>query len=364
MTKISSQDILTALRGLRGTQNGPDIVSDGTVAESGIRVEGDQITIVLRIAPAQDGDSLRRRVEEALAPLPGVAAVRVLLTTEKKPDGGMSRTESHKEESAPVARRVVAISSGKGGVGKSTLAVNLAVSLAAQGLSIGLLDADIYGPSLPRLLGLNNFRPTRTEGKIIPAQAFGLRTMSIGFMLPEDGPVIWRGPMVQGAILQMLREVDWNMPDILLIDMPPGTGDAQIALAQRAGLAGAVIVSTPQDVALSDARKGLETFRKLDVPIIGIVENMSVFICPCCGTPTPVFGQGGAAREAERLGVPFLGALPILQDICTSSDSGKPIAAAQPESPAAQAFAEIARKIQIFCSLETKNPSIPPRAAS
>lgn len=365
MTEILIQDILTALRSVRTAPDGPDIVSDGTVAESGIRVEGDQITIILRMLLGQDGDSLRRRVEETLAPLPGVAAVRVLLTTEKKPDGGMSRTESHKtEESAPVARKIVAISSGKGGVGKSTVAVNLGVSLAARGLKIGLLDADIHGPSLPRLLGLNGFRPVRENGRIFPAQAFGLRAMSIGFMLAEDGPVVWRGPMVQGAILQMLREVDWNMPDILLIDMPPGTGDAQIALAQRAGLAGAVIVSTPQDVALSDARKGLETFRKLDVPIIGIVENMSVFICPCCGAPTPIFGEGGGAREAERLGVPFLGALPILPEICTSSDSGKPITAAQPESPAAQAFAEIARKIQIFCNLDTKNPSIPPRAVS
>lgn len=359
MTEISTQALLNALRGVRVSPDGPDIVARGMVPQGALRVEKGAVSFVLSLPPdlsLKDGESLRLRAESALAALPGVSSVRALITSEKTPDPVSS--------SGPVARHVVAISSGKGGVGKSTVAVNLSVSLAARGLKIGLLDADIHGPSLPRLLGLNGFRPVRENGRIFPAQAFGLRAMSIGFMLPEDGPVVWRGPMVQSAILQMLREVDWDMPDILLIDMPPGTGDAQIALAQRAGLAGAVIVSTPQDVALADARKGLETFRKLDVPIIGIIENMSVFICPCCAAPTPIFGEGGGAREADRLGVPFLGALPILPEICASSDSGKPITATQPENPAAQAFGNMAEKIQIFCNLETKKPSMPPRAAS
>lgn len=359
MTKIELRYILKALRTVRAPGDESDLVTSGRVEENAIRITGEDISFVISVpanTPPEDCESLRNRAEKVVAALPGVTSVRTLLTSETSGStpSGPSRVAGH----------VIAVASGKGGVGKSTVAVNLAVSLAAQGLTVGILDADIYGPSLPLLLGISDFRPARTNGRIEPARAFGLRAMSIGFMLSENGPVIWRGPMVQSAILQMLRETDWGNPDILLIDMPPGTGDAQIAIAQRAGLSGAVIVSTPQDVALSDARKGLETFQKLDVPIIGIVENMSVFICPCCNAHTPVFGQGGAGREAERLGVPFLGALPILQDICSLSDAGTPIVAAHPDSPATRAFADIARKIQTFCSLETKNPSIPPRATS
>lgn len=338
MTKIGVPDILKALRAVPAPGGKTDIVGAGLVAQEDIRLENGAARLILSLPPemdAQTAEALCARVEKTLTDLKAFTNVKVLGTSETPPPSAPS----------PVARRILAVGSGKGGVGKSTVAVNLALALAARGRSVGILDADIYGPSLPRLLGLESFRPVRTDGMIAPAEAFGLKAMSIGFMLPEDGPVVWRGPMVQSAILQMLRETRWERPDVLVIDMPPGTGDAQIGLAQRAGLDGAVIVSTPQALALSDARKGLETFRKLNVPILGIIENMSTFICPCCATATPIFGQGGAKGEAERLGVPFLGALPIVPDLCALSDAGTPLVAVRPDSPAAQVFQAIADTI-------------------
>ncbi|MBN8900555.1 MAG: Mrp/NBP35 family ATP-binding protein, partial [Rhodospirillales bacterium] len=236
------------------------------------------------------------------------------------------------------------VASGKGGVGKSTVAVNLAVSLARQGLRVGLLDADIYGPSLPRMLGLARKPEVRGE-KMIPLQAWGLSCMSIGFLVDEEQPMIWRGPMVMGALEQMMGQVSWGPLDVLVVDMPPGTGDAQLTMAQRVALTGAVIVSTPQDIALIDARRGVRMFEKTRVPVLGVVENMSFFCCPNCGHETHLFGHGGAKAEAARLNTDFLGEIPLLLDIRTASDAGTPIAAAAPDSDAGKAFAALAQRV-------------------
>jgi ATP-binding protein involved in chromosome partitioning len=246
----------------------------------------------------------------------------------------------------PGIEAIIAVASGKGGVGKSTTAVNLALGLAALGLKVGLLDADIYGPSMPRLLGIRG-RPQTRDGKILqPMENYGLKVMSIGFLVEEETPMIWRGPMVISALTQMLREVEWGPLDVLVVDMPPGTGDAQLTMAQQVPLAGAVIVSTPQDLALIDARKGLNMFRKVDVPLLGIVENMSYFVAPDTGKRYDIFGHGGAKREAERLGVPFLGEVPLVMDIRESSDGGRPVVAADPQGAEAAIYREIATRVR------------------
>ena len=238
---------------------------------------------------------------------------------------------------------IIAVASGKGGVGKSTTSVNLALGLQANGLKVGIMDADIYGPSMPRLLHISG-RPQNVSGRIIrPMEGYGLKVMSMGFLVDEETPMIWRGPMVISALTQMLREVEWGELDVLVVDMPPGTGDAQLTMAQNVPLAGAVIVSTPQDLALIDARKGLAMFRKVDVPILGIVENMSYFVCPDCGGRHDIFGHGGARKEAERIGVPFLGEVPLDMQIRSTSDGGTPIVMSEPDSVHAKTYREIAR---------------------
>jgi ATP-binding protein involved in chromosome partitioning len=258
----------------------------------------------------------------------------------------------------PGVESIIAVASGKGGVGKSTTAVNLALALQQNGLRVGILDADVYGPSLPRLLRLSG-RPQPLTGRLIaPMEAYGLKAMSMGLLVDEEAPMIWRGPMVVSAITQLLREVAWGDLDILVVDMPPGTGDAQLTMAQQVPLAGAVIVSTPQDLALIDARKGLAMFQKVDVPVLGIVENMSYFTCPHCGERTELFGHGGARHEAERLDVPFLGEVPLDIAIRTTSDAGTPIVAAEPESVGARAYREIAARVA--ASLETRRATAKP----
>ena len=245
----------------------------------------------------------------------------------------------------PGVTNIIAVASGKGGVGKSTVAVNLALGLVKLGFKTGLLDADIYGPSVPRLLDIRE-KPKSRDGKILePIEKLGLKVMSIGFLIKEDEPMIWRGPMVMSALSQMLADVAWAPLDVLVVDMPPGTGDAQLTIAQRVPLKGAVIVSTPQDLALIDARKGLAMFRKTQVPVLGIVENMSVFICPHCGTASHIFGHGGARATAEELGTPFLGEIPLVPAIRETSDAGTPIMALAPDSPEAQAFLALARAV-------------------
>ena len=306
-------------------------------------------------------EPLRRAAEVAVKGIPGVESAMVVLTAEKKapavggpsPQPAASRSPAGRPAAAPGGGRagipgvgaIIAVASGKGGVGKSTTAVNLALALKANGLRVGILDADIYGPSLPRLLALKE-KPQVVSGRILrPLDAYGVKAMSIGLLVEEETPMIWRGPMVISALTQMLREVEWGELDILVVDMPPGTGDAQLTMAQQVPLAGAVIVSTPQDLALIDARKGLNMFRRVDVPVLGIVENMSYFVCPHCGGRTDIFAHGGARHEAARLDVPFLGEIPLDLGIRLSSDAGKPVVVADPEGAHAAIYRKIATEV-------------------
>ena len=303
-------------------------------------------------------EPLRKAAEAAVEALPGVLSVTAVLTAESRPPQtqrppphahahppGAPGNQIGRRGAVPGVGAIVAVASGKGGVGKSTVAANLALGLKANGLSVGVLDADIYGPSMPRMLGLSG-RPQTKDGKtLIPMENYGIKCMSMGFLVPEDTAMIWRGPMVMSALNQMLRDVAWGDLDIMVIDLPPGTGDAQLTIAQQVPLAGAVIVSTPQDIALIDARRGLSMFEKVDVPVLGIIENMSYFLCPHCGERSEIFSHGGARREAERLGTDFLGEVPLDLQIRETSDDGRPVTVSDPGSPNAQLFREIAAKV-------------------
>jgi ATP-binding protein involved in chromosome partitioning len=362
---ISKERVLQALKGVKEPSLRDDIVSLGLVSE--IVIHGGKVYFAISVDPARarELEGVRQAAEEAVKELPGVASVTVTLTADRaegpRAAGGNGRgaRSAVPPPSSPVARgaaqaarhrtgaipgiaNVIAVASGKGGVGKSTTAVNLALALAANGLRVGLLDADIYGPSMPRLLGIKG-KPQQLSGdKLAPMEAYGLKVMSMGFLVDEETPMIWRGPMVMSALSQMLKDVAWGELDVLVVDMPPGTGDAQLTMAQQVPLAGAVIVSTPQDLALIDARKGLNMFRKVDVPVLGIVENMSTFICPHCGGESHIFAHGGARAEAERLGVPFLGEVPLEMTLRETSDSGKPVVASAPDSKLAGIYRDIA----------------------
>jgi len=321
-------------------------------------------------AEARAWESIRAQAEQAVRGIPGVTTAMVALTAERKAGvappppphkhshgHGVQPVASHRppqSPASPMAKQaeipgisaVIAVASGKGGVGKSTTALNLALGLRDLGLRVGLLDADIYGPSVPRLTGIREKPKLDDNKKMIPIARFGLAIMSIGFLVEEDTAMIWRGPMVMSAITQMLRDVAWGTLDVLVVDMPPGTGDAQLTLAQNVPLKGAVIISTPQDLSLIDARRGLAMFRKVNVPVLGIVENMSYFQCPHCGTRSDIFGHGGARHEAERLGVPFLGEIPLHMSIRTASDSGTPVVESEPDGPHAAIYREIGAKVR------------------
>lgn len=357
MSVISEAAVLDALKAVKDPAKGRDIVSLGMV--SGLIVKDGNVGFAIEVDPRQGAamEPLRKAAEKAVHDLPGVTSVTAVLTAERAPQGtggqpAAERPHSHAKPSAgpggtmiPGIRSIVAVASGKGGVGKSTVTTNLALGLAQLGLKVGVLDADIYGPSQPRMLGISG-RPTSPDGKRLnPMENYGLKCMSMGFLVAEDTPMIWRGPMVQSALQQMLRDVEWGELDILVVDMPPGTGDAQLTMAQQVPLTGAVIVSTPQDIALLDARKGLNMFRKVDVPVLGIVENMSLFVCPNCGHESHIFSHGGARREAERLGMEFLGEIPLDIEIRETSDSGRPVVVSRPEAPNAQVFGAIAARV-------------------
>ena len=285
---------------------------------------------------------VRDAAEAALRAVPGVEKALVALTAERVAPPALKPKAPERPAVLPEVAHVVAVASGKGGVGKSTTTVNLALGLSALGLRVGILDADIHGPSLPTLLGLHGKPRVGADRKLLPMEAFGLKAMSIGLLVDAETAMIWRGPMVQSALLQMIGEVAWSRLDVLLVDMPPGTGDAQLAIAQNARLSGAVIVSTPQDLALIDARRGIAMFRKVDVPILGLVENMAHFICTTCGTKHVIFGEGGAEAEARRLGVPYLGAVPLVSDLRAASDAGQPVPALAPEGPLGQIYQQLA----------------------
>ena len=357
---VTKEAVVEKLRSIRGQNMESDIVSLGLVSEIFIADAKVFFSVTVPAEKAREMEPLRAAAEAAVKSLPGVDSAVVALTAERK-GGGMERAPQPPPRPAPQqppqqgrqpakrgvpgVKSIIAVASGKGGVGKSTTAVNIALGLAAAGLEVGILDADIYGPSMPRLLGLSG-KPETVDGKVLkPMQAYGIKVMSMGFLVEEETPMIWRGPMVMSALTQMLREVAWGELDVLVVDMPPGTGDAQLTMAQQVPLAGAIIVSTPQDLALIDARKGLNMFRRVDVPLLGIVENMSYFIAPDTGTRYDIFGTGGARRDAERLGVPFLGEVPLTMNIRERSDSGEPIVASEPDGPQAAVYKEIAVRV-------------------
>ncbi len=357
---ISEQDIYAALRAVAGPDGKTPLPETGAIA--GVTVRGDKVYLSLSVAPEQAAalEGMRLAVEQAVRRLPGVGAVLVSLTAQKPapapPPRQSGSSSPPRSLAVPGIARIIAVASGKGGVGKSTTAVNLALGLAGLGWRVGILDLDIYGPSLPRLLHIHG-QPEVVERRIQPLEAFGVKAMSIGFMLDEEEPVIWRGPMVMGAVQQMLRDVAWGELDCLVVDMPPGTGDAQLTLAQNVALAGAVVVSTPQDLALIDARRGIAMFNKVNVPVLGVVENMSYFVCPHCGERSDIFAHGGARHEAERLGVPFLGEVPLALTIREQSDAGAPVVVSAPDSVYAAAYRDIAAKVQAHLE------GVPARAA-
>jgi len=359
MAEITIDEIEKALAGVTDPVSGNDIVSQGLV--KGLQTKDGHVAFAIEVDPARGAEMepLRKEAEKTVHDLPGVISATVVLTAERAGGGnGQAGQARHpgpgaqqegmgamQAELLPGVKSIIAVASGKGGVGKSTTAVNLALALSANGHKVGLLDADIYGPSMPRLLGITG-QPSSSDGKTLdPMENYGIKVMSIGFMVEEDTPMIWRGPMVQSALEQMMRDVSWGELDVLVVDMPPGTGDVQLTMAQRVPLSGAVIVSTPQDIALLDARKGLNMFRKVDVPVLGLIENMSYFHCPHCGERSEIFGHGGARAEAEAKGMSFLGDVPLHIDIRTTSDGGHPIVIAKPDSEEAKAFKGIADRV-------------------
>lgn len=385
MTDVSKDQVLEKLRTVRGPDMEGNIVDLGLVSDVFISDGKVYFSITVPAERARELDPMRAAAERVVRDIDGVTAAMVALTADKKAGAGapaasrpsapprpapadphaghahaaqapaQAPTQAHGHATGQPPQRtkagvpgvgaIIAVASGKGGVGKSTTAVNLALGLKANGLRVGVLDADIYGPSMPRLLKISG-RPQQIENRIIkPMENYGLKVMSMGFLVDEEVAMIWRGPMVQSALMQMLREVAWGELDVLVVDMPPGTGDAQLTMAQQVPLAGAVIVSTPQDLALIDARKGLNMFRKVEVPVLGIIENMSYFIAPDTGNRYNIFGHGGARREAEKIGVPFLGEVPLTMDIRETSDAGTPVVVSNPDGAAARTYREIATRV-------------------
>jgi len=375
MAEITSNDVLDRLRTVRGPDMEGNIVDMGLVSDVFISDGKAYFSITVPAERAKELEPLRVAAERVVKDMPGMKGAFAALTADKKAGNGnqpASRPQPapaqghhghahpHPPRAAsnapapkpgiPGVKHIIAVASGKGGVGKSTTAVNIALGLLSLGLKAAILDADIYGPSVPRLLHISG-RPQQIDGKIIkPMENYGLKAMSMGFLVDEEVAMIWRGPMIQSALLQMLREVAWGELDVLVVDMPPGTGDAQLTMAQQVPLSGAVIVSTPQDLALIDARKAITMFKKVEIPLLGLVENMSHFVCPVCGTTHDIFGHGGARLEAGKIGVPFLGEVPLAMTIRETSDAGTPVVVSAPDGVHAKVYREIAAKIseQLF----------------
>jgi len=343
---LTREDVLACLKEVKDP-TGVDMVSAGLVRA--LNLDGSAVRFVMEVSQPDPYMPVKAEAESKLAAL-GAGPVSIVMTAHTKtappPDLKPSRpAEPSGPQRIPGVDRIIAIASGKGGVGKSTVAANLACALAAQGRRVGMLDADVYGPSQPRMLGVSG-RPQSPDGKLIlPLRNYGVTMMSIGLMTNEDQAVVWRGPMLMGALQQMMTQVQWGALDVLIVDLPPGTGDVQMTLAQKAHVDGAVIVSTPQDVALLDARKGIDMFNQLGTPILGMIENMSTHICSQCGHEEHVFGHGGVAAEAAKLGVPLLAEIPLHLDIRVAADGGAPIVVSQPDSPQAQSFRAVARKL-------------------
>ena len=346
---VTRDEVLAELKQIADPASGTDIVSAGIVRA--LTVEGGAVRFVLEIDPAraQAMEPVRAEAERRVKAL-GAEKVSAMMTAHSAkapPDLKAAKKPAAPQGPQPVpgVDRIIAIASGKGGVGKSTVSANLAVALAAEGRRVGLLDADVYGPSQPRMLGVSG-RPASPDGKtILPLRNHGVTMMSLGLMTNEDQAVVWRGPMLMGALQQMMNQVQWGALDVLVIDLPPGTGDVQLTLTQKFEVEGAIIVSTPQDVALLDARKAIDMFRQMKTPILGMIENMSTHICSNCGHEEHVFGHGGVAKEAAKLGVPLLAEIPLHLDIRVAADSGAPIVASAPDSPQAAAFRKVAQTL-------------------
>jgi ATP-binding protein involved in chromosome partitioning len=352
---LNKEQVLAALEGV-ASPTGTPLPRTGALSDV---VAGDGkvfFSITVDAADVKAWESVRKRAEEAVRALPGVQSALVALTAERKGGAAPPRPQGRATPArgaprgeallgVPGVAAIIAVASGKGGVGKSTTAVNLALGLSALGLKVGVLDADIYGPSLPKLLAIRERPQTIGGTRLKPITRYGLTVMSIGFLIDEETAMIWRGPMVISALTQMLREVEWGTLDVMVVDMPPGTGDAQLTMAQQVPLKGAIIVSTPQDLALIDARRGVSMFKRVNVPVLGVIENMSYFLCPHCGTRSDIFGHGGARHEAQRLGVPFLGEVPLDMAIREKSDAGLPLVATEPDGPLAKIYCDIAAKV-------------------
>ncbi|MDA0651703.1 MAG: Mrp/NBP35 family ATP-binding protein [Proteobacteria bacterium] len=368
MPDVSDGQILEALKTVKDPDKGDDIVSLGMV--SGVVNRNGNVGFSIEVDAARGAklEPMRKAAEDAVIAINGVLSVTAVMTAPTATPGAAAQSSSGPapgQNPAPRAKllenigAVIAVASGKGGVGKSTTSVNLALALSQLGHRTGILDADIYGPSLPLMMGITE-KPDSPDGKrLSPIEKFGIKCMSIGFMVPADTPMIWRGPMVMGALEQMMGDVDWGNLDVLIVDMPPGTGDAQLTMAQRVALAGAVIVSTPQDLALLDARKGLNMFRRVDVPVLGIIENMSYFLCPHCGERSDIFTHGGARKAAAQMGVDFLGEVPLDMAIREGSDMGRPIVAADPDSDHAKTYRAIAEALWNTLGDGASRPSAP-----
>ena len=347
---ITEADVLARLRALTDPNTGKDFVTGKAVKK--IQIDGADVTIDVQLGyPARtQHEILKKLIADDLAALPGIGRIHLNMT---------QKITAHSVQRGvkliPGVKNIIAIASGKGGVGKSTTAVNLALALAAEGAAVGVLDADIYGPSQPMMLGIAG-RPESTDGKTLePLEAYGLQAMSIGFLIDADTPMVWRGPMVTQALEQLLKDTNWRELDYLVVDMPPGTGDIQLTLSQKVPVTGAVIVTTPQDIALLDARKGLKMFEKVGVPIVGIVENMSIHVCSKCGHAEHIFGEGGAQRMCKEYNVPFLGGLPLDIAIREQTDSGRPTVIADPEGAIADMYRQIARKVAIFVAQKAED---------
>ncbi len=343
---VSQEQVLHALRAVQDPDLHKDIVTLGFVKD--VRIAGSEVdfTIELTTPACPVKDQLKSEAEQRVAALPGVSVARARMTADVRARGGFGRQQ------VPGIRNILAVGAGKGGVGKSTTAVNLALALARRGARVGLMDADVYGPNIPQMLGITGQPEVSADKKMIPPEGHGIKVMSMGMLVPPDQPVIWRGPMLHGAVQQFMRDVEWGELDYLVVDLPPGTGDVSLSMSQSVPVAGAVVVTTPQGVSVSDVRKAVAMFRQLNIPVLGVVENMSFFVCGHCQERTDIFGHGGGARMAQDLGIPLLGEVPIDTRVRSGGDEGQPIVAAVPEAPAAVAFMEVAGKVAAQVSIQ------------
>ncbi|HUP00457.1 MAG TPA: Mrp/NBP35 family ATP-binding protein [Gemmatimonadota bacterium] len=343
MPIVAEKDVIRTIRRVKDPDNNKDLISLGRVKE--LKVQNGEVAFKVLVDPARPlSESVLRELKSLIGEMEGVANVAIRLQEQAGVAGGPIKRPSP-QQPIPGVQHILAVASGKGGVGKSTVAVNLALAIAAEGHRVGLLDADIYGPSIPTMMGLKGAQPAAVDKRIQPIPRYGIALMSLGFLVQEDTPMVWRGPMVHSAVTQFLREVDWGELDYLVVDLPPGTGDAHLTLTQSVPLDGAVIVTTPQEIALIDAKKGLKMFDKVGARVLGIVENMGSFVCPDCGAEHAIFGAGGGRATAERFNVPFLGTIPLSVDVTPTGDRGEPIVHAFPDSPIAERFRQIARRV-------------------